>query len=488
MNILVIDDEPDICKSLSEFLRRLGHGVRSASNGAEGLKVFHSEEIDLIITDIRMPVIDGLELLKRIKTIEQSSTDVIVFTGHGDMDNAIKALQYGAFDYLLKPVNVKELAITIDRAAEYAKLRSKYKNLKSEFKDRVEKAVHFCRGETERIREAYLSEVGLGELYVFSDGMRDVLSQAEKYSGDRSIPVLVEGESGTGKELIARYIHHFNPDSSLTPFVAINCGALTENLIESELFGHEAGAYTGATQSGRMGKLEVADGGTLFLDEIGEMPLNLQVKLLRLLEDRKFYRLGGTKEKMVDIRVICATNKNLQREVETKTFRLDLYYRVSIGNIKIPALRKRRDAILPFAHRFVSRAFKRHGKQFQQFSPAAEEFLRNFSWPGNVRQIKNSMERLALLKTGGNIDIQDLSFIENIYHADVSHSVVPQNDMSINNFVLPEQSLHLDDLNRKIIILALKKFEGNQTKTASFLGMTRRKLQGRVKKWNIPTS
>ena len=435
-----------------------------------------------------MPVIDGLELLKRIKTIEQSSIDVIVVTGHGDMDNAIKALQYGAFDYLLKPVNVKELAIAIDRAAEYSKLRNKYNSLQTEFKDRVEKAVHFCRGETERIREAYLSEVGLGELYVFSDGMRKVLSQAEKYSADRSIPVLVEGESGTGKELIARYIHHFNPESSLAPFVAINCGALTESLIESELFGHEAGAYTGATQSGRMGKLEAAHGGTLFLDEIGEMPQNLQVKLLRILEDRKFYRLGGTREKTVDIRVICATNKNLQQEVENKSFRLDLYYRITIGNIKIPPLRKRRDAILPFAHRFASRAFKRHGKQFQQFSPAAEDFLKNFSWPGNVRQIKNSMERLALLKTGGHIDFQDLSFIENIYDPDISHPVVSKNDISIDNFVLPEQSLPLDNLNRKIITLALKKFEGNQTKTASFLGMTRRKLQGRVKKWNIQIS
>lgn len=485
MNILVIDDEPDICKSLSGFLRRLGHNVKSAENGAEGLKVFHSEEIDLIITDIRMPVIDGLELLKRIKTIERSAIDVIVFTGQGDMDNAIKALQYGAFDYLLKPVNVKELAISIDRAAEYAKLRGKYKKLKSEFNDRVEKAVHFCRGETERMREAYLSEVGLGELYVFSDGMREVLGLAEKYSGDRSVPVLIEGESGTGKELIARYVHHFNPDISLTPFVAINCGALTESLIESELFGHEAGAYTGATEHGRMGKLEAAHGGTLFLDEIGEMPLNLQVKLLRILEDKTFYRLGGTTEKTVDIRVICATNKNLQQEVENKTFRLDLYYRISIGNIKIPPLRKRRDAILPFAHRFASRAFQRHGKQFQQFTSEAEDFLINFSWPGNVRQVKNAMERLALLKASGYIDLQDFAFFEAIPNADISPAAVSQNGLSVDEIVLPEHSLHLGELNRKIIALALEKFGGNQTRTAAFLGMTRRKLQGRVKKWNI---
>jgi len=485
MNILVIDDEPDICLSLSGFLRRLGHRVETAENGAEGLKAFHSEEFDLIITDIRMPVMDGIELLKRIKTIERSPVDVIVFTGHGDMENAIKALQYGAFDYLHKPVNVKELAITLERSAEYTKLRNNYKNLKAEFNVKVNEAIHTCRGEAERLREAYLDEIGLGELYIFSDGMRQVLSQSEKYSSDRNIPVLVEGESGTGKELISRYIHHFNPDSSLAPFVAINCGAFTESLIESELFGHEKGAYTGATRTGRKGKLEAAHGGSIFLDEIGEMPLNLQVKLLRVLEEKKLYRVGGVKEIPIDIRIICATNSDLKTAVKNKTFRLDLYYRISVGNIRIPPLRARREAILPFAQRFASRAFARHGKVFNNFSPEAETFLKHYQWPGNVRQIKNVMDRLALFKSNGFIDLQDLAFIDDIDSVPGVDSRDTNKQTSIDELALPEQELNLENLNRKIISMALKKFNGNQTKTASFLGMTRRRLQGRMKKWDL---
>ena len=486
MNILVIDDEPDIRSSLSGFLQLLGHTISCAGNGAEGLKTFHSEDIDLIITDIRMPVMDGLELLKRIKTIERSSIDVIVFTGHGDMESAIKALRLGAYDYLQKPINIKELEIAIERSEEYTKLRNNYKKLKSEFNVRIDEAVHSCQGEAERLREAYLTEIGLKKLHVFSNDMRHVLKLAEKYSGDRSIPVLIEGESGTGKELIARYIHHFNPQSSLPPFVAINCGALSESLIESELFGYEGGAFTGATREGRKGKLEAAHKGTVFLDEIGEMPLNLQVKLLRVLEDNKIVRLGGIKEIPLDIRVICATNKDLQQEIENNTFRLDLYYRISVGNVKIPPLRKRRDAILPFAHHFAGRAFRRHGKQFEQFSEEAENQLKKHSWPGNVRQIKNTMERLALLKTSSFIDKQDLAFLNQSKNEVESEIMDPCTVSKLGeNITLPKEGFDLERHNREIISLALEKFNGNQTKTAEFLRITRRQVQGKIKKWNI---
>jgi DNA-binding NtrC family response regulator len=401
----------------------------------------------------------------------------------------VKALQYGAYDYLQKPINVKELAIALERAEEYAILRNNYNKLKAEFRDRVDEAVHSCRGEAERLREAYLSEIGLGELCVFSEGMRRVLDQAGKYSSDRSIPVLIEGESGTGKELIARYIHHFNPISNESPFVAINCGAFTEALIESELFGHESGAFTGAVSGGRIGKFEAAEGGTVFLDEIAEMPLNLQVKLLRVLEDKKLFRLGGIKEVSVNIRFICATNRDLQKAVEEKTFRLDLYYRISTGNIKIPPLRLRSDAILPFANRFASRAFKRQGKLFEAFSSDAEKFMKNYSWPGNVRQIKNVMERLSLLKSDGCIDFSDLNFLDEMA---ASTSYPNFDTRTIQTFAddlnLPENGLDLEQLNRKIIIGALQKWNGNQTKTAEYLGISRRQLQGRLKKWNIQSN
>ena len=486
MNILVIDDEPDICKSLSGFLKRLGHSVRCAGNGEEGLKLFHSDTFEIVITDIRMPVMGGLEFLKQIKRVERSPIDVIVFTGHGDMDSAVKALQYGAYDYLQKPINVKELAIALERAEEYAMLRNNYNKLKAEFKDRVDEAVHSCRGEAERLRDAYLSEIGLGELCVFSEGMRSVLNQAGKYSRDRNIPVLIEGESGTGKELIARYIHHYSPQSNESPFVAINCGALSETLIESELFGHESGAFTGAAKDGRIGKFEAAEGGTVFLDEIGEMPLNLQVKLLRVLEDKKLFRLGGIKEVPVNTRFLCATNRDLQKAVEEKTFRLDLYYRISIGNIKIPPLRLRSDAILPFANRFASRAFKRHGKLFEAFSDDAEKFLKNYSWPGNVRQIKNAMERISLLKSEGFIELSDLNFLDEIA-TDTNYSNLDTKNIwtFTDGRDLPENGFDLEELNRSIVAGALQKFNGNQTRTADYLRISRRKLQGRLKKWNI---
>jgi len=447
LNILLVDDEPDVRKSLSNFLTKLGHTVICATNGIEGLKTFHSQSFNLVITDIRMPGMDGLEILRRIKTVEKSPVDVIVVTGHGDMDNAIKALKYGAYDYLKKPVNIRELAITIERSAEYAAL-------------------------------------GLDNLCVYSEAMAQVVKQAEKYSVDRSVPVLIEGESGTGKELVARYIHHYAQGNALNPFVAINCGAISPELFEGELFGHEPGAYTGATSTGRIGKLEAANGGTVLLDEISSMPINLQVKLLRVLEEKKLYRVGGVKEISVDIRFISATNQDLSQAVAKKRFRLDLFYRINTGSIRIPPLRERNEDILPLALRFSKRAFARRGKKFDRFSPAAERFLVSSPWPGNVRQLKNAMDRLALLRSGNQIDVEDLSFIKEL---------IPPNDFTLSanavlgrdNFDLPEDKLDIENLNRQIIKMALEKNNGNQTRTAQYLAISRRVLQGQLKKMRL---
>jgi two-component system response regulator AtoC len=484
LNILLVDDEPDVRKSLSNFLTKLGHTVICATNGIEGLKTFHSQSFNLVITDIRMPGMDGLEILRRIKTIEKSPVDVIVVTGHGDMDNAIKALKYGAYDYLKKPVNIRELAITIERSAEYAALRNNYIRLKKEFQERVELETQTVRGEAEQLWAAYIEEIGLDDLCVYSEAMAQVIKQAEKYSVDRSVPVLIEGESGTGKELVARYIHHYAQSNALNPFVAINCGAIAPELFESELFGHEPGAYTGATKTGRMGKLEAASEGTFFLDEISAMPLNLQVKLLRVLEEKRLYRLGGVEEVPVDIRFISATNEDLNQKVAEKRFRLDLFYRVNTGTIVIPPLRDRKEDILPLALRFIKRSFARKGKRFDRFSPAAERFLVSLPWPGNVRQLKNAMERLALLRSGNQVDVEDLSFIKKL---------IPPNDFTLNanavlgrdNFDLPEDKMDIDNLNRQIIKMALEKNNGNQTRTAQYLGISRRVLQGRLRKMGL---
>ena len=321
MNILLAEDEHDIRRSLSKFLTKMGHTVSCATDGVAALKEFHESKVDLVITDIRMPGMDGIELLRRLKKIEISPVDVIVITGHGDMDSAVTALRYGAFDYLQKPINVRELAIAIERSQEYRRLRDQHIRLKRDLHQAEEKSAAI-QGEAAQLRRAYLEELGLDELCVFSESMRQVIRECEKYSTDRSICVLVEGESGTGKELVANYIHHYSQAAPLAPMVAVNCGAMSPELFEAELFGHESGAFTGATRTGRIGKLEAAFGGTLFLDEIGEMPGQLQVKLLRVIEERKLYRVGGVTSIPIDVRFLCATNKSLKQEVQEKRFQV----------------------------------------------------------------------------------------------------------------------------------------------------------------------
>ncbi|MBM4307851.1 MAG: sigma-54-dependent Fis family transcriptional regulator [Deltaproteobacteria bacterium] len=484
MNILLVDDEPDVRKSLSNFLHKLGHTITCAANGLEALQEFHSRDYELIITDIRMPGMDGLELMRRIKQVERSSVDILIITGHGDIDNAVKALKYGAYDYLHKPVNVRELAITLERASEYRTLRANYNRLKKEFQEQVEQETQAFRGRADQLREAYLEEIGLGDVYVYSEAMRRVMDLAEKYSSDRFVPILIEGETGTGKELVARYIHYYEKGKALTPFVAINCGGIPSELFEVELFGHEGGAYTGATLTGRMGKFEMARGGTIFLDEIGELPANLQVKFLRVIEDKKLFRVGGIKEIPIDVRIISATNKNLSQEVAKKRFREDLYYRINMGTIRIPPLRDRREDILPMALRFVRRSFSRTGKTFNEFTTDAQEFLRSYSWPGNVRQLRNAMERLALLGPWDRIHRQDLSFI---------HDSPPMDErlnpfkpvLGQSEFELPPTTLNLEHLTNEIIKRALEKSRGNQTQTAQYLGLSRRVLQGKLKKMNL---
>jgi two-component system, NtrC family, response regulator AtoC len=480
VNILLVDDEPDVRKSLSNFLTKLGHTITCATNGFEGLQEFHSKDFDLVITDIRMPNMDGLELMRRIKQIERSPVDIIIITGHGDVDNAVTALKYGAYDYLRKPINIRELAITIERSAEYRALRNNYSTLKKEFRERVTLETREVRGRAEQLREAYLQEIGLGDMGIYSEAMRQVIDLAEKFSKDRSIPVLITGETGTGKELVARFIHYYAQGNTLTPFVAINCGATPVELFESELFGHERGAYTGATTD-RMGKLELANGGTLFLDEIGEMPLHSQVNLLRVLEEKKLYRLGGVKEVPIDVRFISATNKNISQEVAAKLFRLDLLYRINMGTISIPPLRERREDVLPLALRFVHRAVAQRGKRFGTFTPAAEAFLTSLPWPGNVRQLKNVMERLALLGPWDHVEINDLAFIDDTgLIADAPLGLRPI--LGHDDFDLPGEELKLEDLNQSIVTRAFEKNQRNQTRTAQYLGLSRRTLQGKLRK------
>ena len=484
MRVLVVDDEPDVRSSLTGFLAKLGHRVNSAADGDEGLKCLHSDPYDVLITDLRMPGLDGLELLRRIKRIERSPVHVIVITGHGDMDNAIMALKYGAWDYLRKPINVRELAITLERIQEYSVLRNSYQRLKEEFDDRVALETDAVRVEADHLRAAYLEEMGLDGLCIYSEAMRSVVEQAEKYSRDRRMAVLIEGESGTGKELIARFIHHYGHRKATCPFVAINCGAVSRELFEAELFGHEPGAFTGAAPGGRKGKLEAADGGTLFLDEIGEMPFSAQVKLLRVLEDHRVCRVGGVDEVEIDVRIISATNKDLRREVDAGKFRLDLFYRINTGRIVIPPLRDRPEDVLPLARRFVSRACSRKGLRFGRFDPPAEKFLLTRRWPGNVRELKNAMERLAVMCPCDTVDAADLAFLED-GGASPGEGFFRRQSSWWEGGPLPEKELDLEALNGSIIRRVLEKHRGNRTHAAQYLRMSRRVLQGKLKKMGI---
>jgi DNA-binding NtrC family response regulator len=477
-----VDDEPDVRKSLSNFIRKLGHETVCSVDGHQGLERFESDRFDLVIADIRMPGIDGIEFLRQIKVVARSPINIIMITGHGDMDNAIKALKYGAYDYLQKPIDVSELAMSIERCNYGAPVRNGRKTTRDETHEGGSPEVSLCRSGDVQTGTVAIRDSGSGSVCVLSGAMHESIVLAEKYASDRSIPVLVEGESGTGKEIIARFIHYRGDQHALAPFVAINCAAITnEHLFEGELFGHERGAYTGAAPNGRVGKLEVANGGTIFFDEIGEMPPNLQVKLLRVLEEKRLYRLGGIREVPIDVRIISATNKDLAGEVRSGRFRLDLFYRINIGHIRIPPLRERKDAILPLARHFIRQACATKARRFEGFTPEAERFLMCYSWPGNVRELKNAIDRLALLGFDSRIDVTDLHFIGEAearpFAACHSSPVLGRDD-----FDLPHDGLDLEWLNCDVVERALVKNRGNKTRTARYLGISRRVLDGLLKK------
>jgi two-component system, NtrC family, response regulator AtoC len=479
MKILLIDDENDIRLSLTKFLKKLGYAVECASNGSEGLYKFYLNNFDVVITDIRMPEMDGLEFLRHIKLIERSMTRVIIITGHGDLDSAVKSLKYGAYDFFQKPLDIKGLAAALQKCAE------------DKFDDKPSQSVTSravsgslpSEGNSAASRDmASLGnrKGGFEKLQIYSDGMRSVVDLANQYCSYRELPILIEGETGTGKELLARHIHIEGRQRDNEPFIALNCAALPEALFEAELLGHEKGAYTGATLTGQKGKLELAQGGTIFLDEIAELPLSLQAKLLRIIEQRRFFRVGGIKEIDIDVRIISATNRNLAKEVEAMRFRPDLFYRINTAMIRIPPLRERKEAILPLAINFLRVASARTGKSFIGFTSAAKDLIFDYRWPGNVRELENVMLNALLKSCDGTIDVENLYLIGP--QVEVERKDDPKFDLDNCDLKLPLDGLKLEQLNNNIILKALEKNSGNITRTAQYLGLSRRVLQGRLKK------
>jgi len=439
-SILIVDDEPAQRQLLSAALAK-EYSVVAAANGIEATQLLSQRSFDLVITDQRMPGMGGIELIKWIRE-RIPEIPIVVLTAHGSVETAVEAMKLGAQEYLTKPLkSPEELRHVAGKALHGKKLRDQM-----------------------LVHEAETDAQFPTDIIAHSDAIRRVLTLASQVA-QQPTTVLLTGESGTGKEIVARLIHRRSPRAD-EPFVAVNCAALTETLLESELFGHEKGAFTGAIQA-RRGRFELAHGGTLFLDEVGELSINLQAKLLRVLQEQQFERVGGTRAIIVDVRVIAATNKDLIRAIEDKSFREDLFYRLNVFPIHIPPLRERREDILPLAEFFIRRISIRMGRPVASFDREVRSVLQGYDWPGNVRELENAIER-ALIVAGGNT----------ILPGDLPLQREPA-------VAKPTGSQTLAEVERNAILEALSRHGGDRRATAEELGISLRTLQYRLKDYGI---
>ncbi len=478
MRILIVDDDASGRELLADFLQdQLGHQVTQCDNGRKALEVFRERPFPLVLSDIRMPGFGGIKLLRSLKELpEGKRSDIVLFTGYGKMKTAIEALRAGAYDYLLKPVKVDELASLVKRIAEHQSLME----LKHSFDQKVAEATRETEAKLNELRRAYTEVAGIGMIGVFSEKMRQVVLMAECLHKDRSVPVLIEGETGTGKEVIARLVHYGRGDVT-APFVSINCSAISPNLFESELFGYEEGSFTGAKKEGQIGKLELAQGGTLFLDEIGDLPLDMQPKLLRVLQDREIYRVGGVKLIELDVRIICSTNRNLARLLEEEKFRRDLFYRLNVSRINIPPLRERAVEIRPLAQMFLEQFTRQKKRLFRSISKTALKILQDHSWPGNVRELQNAIERIVLFYNDLEIMPFHLDFLSP-GGGDPSSGQISSvmNESFLINF--PPGGLDLKSVELEIINKVLGMFNGNKSQAARYLSINRNTIADKIRK------
>ena len=483
MNILLVDDDAGSRTGVAKFLVQMGHRVTECQDGQEAFNKYTNDDFHMVLSDIRMPKLSGLELLRRIADLPGKKADVVLFTGHGDMETAIDALRSGAYDYMLKPINVSELAAITDRIVEHQSLLRENKVLTQQFSDEVRVATEDTRQELSRLKQRLIQTNGLGNMCICSAEMKNIVAQAHKYHENRSIPVLIEGETGTGKEIISRILHYgdtSNEQISQAPFIDVNCAAITASLFESELFGYDPGAFTGSLTKGQKGKLDIAQGGTLFLDEVGEIPLELQGKLLRVIQEKEFYRVGGLKKCKTDVRIICATNANLEQMVEQGTFRKDLYFRLKVGHFVIPPLRLRRDDIIPLAEMFLRQFAGKKLNHFQRISESATHVLLSYAWPGNVRELRNTMEWVAFMHDDVELKPEHLTNLRQNFEFQ-SIPVRPQTSTS-EQFVLPSSGFNLEEHVDEIVQQALQTCRGNKTAAALKLGISRRSLYSRLER------
>ena len=449
MRILLADDDDDSRSSVADFLREAGYEVSEAGNGIAALNLYKAERFEMVMTDLRMPRLSGIGLLKELRRIDRKpAPDVVLFTGEGDMESAIEALRLGAYDFVLKPLKVEELAALTSRIAEHQFLLQENAVLRN------------------NLRTISWKSAGLDEAGFFSSEMKRVAQQALRYNGDRSIPVLILGETGTGKEVLSRLIH-YGEEGSEAPFVDINCAAITPSLFESELFGYEGGAFTGGRLQGQKGKLDLANGGTLLLDEIGELPLELQAKLLRVLESREYFRVGGLTKVQTNIRVIGATNQDLEEKVKQGLFRKDLYFRLKVGLLEILPLRKRPDDILALAALFLERLSRQKGKKFSQLAPETKVLLLAYDWPGNVRELRNLIEWAVFMHD--DVELKPAHLPLGVFAS--STPEIQRNDIVLSAGKFPLDA-HIHGIISRAIILN----NGNKKRTAEYLQISRRSL------------
>jgi len=446
--VLLVDDEESFRRVQAFKLEQAGCMVTACADGEAALEAFGESSHDVVITDIRMPGIDGLELLGRLQSISPA-TPVIVVTGHGTIDTAVEAMKQGAFDFLTKPFPGDHLELTLQRALEMANLAR----------------------ENRELRRAVEGRFSFENLVGNSPAMRN-LYEAMELAAPTPSTILVRGETGSGKELVARAIHYNSPRRN-EPFVTVNCGALPDTLIEAELFGHRKGAFTGADRS-RAGKFETADGGTLFLDEIGEIPFDLQPKILRALQDGEVDRIGEDKPVRVDVRVIAATHRDLEKLIEEGLFRSDLYYRLAVVPLEVPPLRDRREDIPLLAQHFLSRMCERTDRSGLSFPSEAMSLFERYSWPGNVRELENIVERMVVLSREDSLSL-----------ATVPEQIRRPAREPGSSLRLPEEGLRFEDLEKDLIQQALERTAGNQTRAAKLLGLTRNTLLYRMQKFGL---
>ena len=454
--IMVVDDDKNTRRLIEDILAKTNqYETVQSSNGEACLRKLEETKVDLVLLDLQMPGINGIDTLKEIKA-RYPNLPVIIMTAHGTIEKAVSSMKLGSYDFLTKPFPAERLKVTVKNALEANALETEVQHLRSELKNK------------------YQFENIVGQ----SSAMQKVFRAVEKIVNS-DVTVLIQGESGTGKELFARAIHNQCKARHTKPFVAVNCTALPESLLESELFGHEKGAFTGAS-SRRIGKFELADGGTVFLDEIGDMSLSTQAKILRVLQEREFERVGGNTLVKVNIRLISATNKNLEEEVRKGSFREDLFYRISVFPIKLPPLRERKEDIPLLVAHFFERYGKRENKTIKGIQPDALKILLNYHWPGNVRELENAIERAVVITGSPIVGVEDLP-----PHIVTIGQTIGKEKITYTGEALPQwiEKLEVDVLRKTLL-----EFEGNITKAAKKLGIGRATIYRKAKKYNLPIS